>query len=460
MYVVISLSKRNIIIVLVVILVSLGLGSLGGFFTYDFLRTDIIDGVYVDELSLAKLDKEAVVHKLQEYLGPRLEEQVTIHFTENALSFKVAELGFGYDYETMAEEAHAIGRRGNWFHQRVTRQKILEQGLRLRPKVTLAEEQYQRFLQSLRKQVETAPVSARWEVSPRTREVKLIPAVDGITVDGNELKRLVTALLTTSPPYELVLPLERVRARVDTEEAANLGIHEVVASYRTYFNPNNTGRVKNILLAAKAIDEKIILPGETFSFNKSVGPRIPESGYEEAPIIVNGELVPGIGGGVCQVSTTLYNAAVLADLTVLERNRHSLPSAYVGLGRDATVFYDYLDLKLHNETPNPVLVDTIVGQNYLDVLILGQWSNNWRVKIQVEDLAEIPPKWEEEYDPALAPGERVIVKEGHPGWRGRVWKQYVDGRGAIINQELLSVDTYQPINGLVKVGRTTNSATN
>ncbi len=452
MYIVLSVSKRNIGIAFLIILISLVLGLFGGAWTYDFLRPDIVEGVYLDELNLGKLNRATAAAKLKEYLEPRLEAPLILTVDERTYTFRARDWGAFFDYQGMVQKAYRIGRQGNWFQQRSQRQRIAKEGYHFKPWVSIDSERFQQLLQSLQRDIATEPISAKWEVLIGTNEVRLISAQDGTEIDGPGLLALITVELANPPPYRLALPLKRIKPRLDTAEAANMNIRQVVATYRTYFHPENQGRTKNILLAAQAINGKIIVPGEVFSFNQAVGPRIPESGYMEAPIIVNGELVPGVGGGVCQVSTTLYNAAVLADLSVVERNKHSLPSAYVDLGRDATVFYDYLDLKLHNETPYPLVIDSFTGPNYLEIRLLGNWFNPWRLQITVEELAIIPAVWEEQLDPSLAPGERRIVKEGLPGRKVRVWKQYIDQRGVILNQEVLSVDTYQPINGVVKVG--------
>ena len=453
MYIVLSVSKRNIGRAFLIIAISVVVGSLSGLWTYDFFRTDIIEGVYLDELNLGKLNRTVAMAKLKAYLEPRLQAPLVLTVGERTFAYRAQDWGAFFDYQGMAQKAYRIGRQGNWFQQRSQRQRIAKQGYRFKPWVSVDSDQFQRLLQSLQQEVGTEPISAKWEVLTGTNEVRLIPSQDGTELDGSALIALITAELTNPPPYRLALPFKNIRPRLETAEATNMNIRQVVATYRTYFYPENQGRTKNIRLAAKAINGKIIVPGEVFSFNRAVGPRIPESGYMEAPIIVNGELVPGVGGGVCQVSTTLYNAAVLADLSIVERNKHSLPSAYVELGRDATVFYDYLDLKLHNTTSYPVVIDSVMGPNYLEVRLLGTWSNPWRIQIVVEELATIPAVWQEQLDPGLAPWERMIVKEGLPGREVRVWKQYVDQQGVILNQEILSVDTYQPINGVVKVGK-------
>lgn len=138
-----------------------------------------------------------------------------------------------------------------------------------------------------------------------------------------------------------------------------------IAQYTTYFDAAHLNRTENLRLAAKALDGKLLAPGERFSFNESVGERTVQAGYKEAMVIVGDAFVPGLGGGVCQVSSTLYNAVTLANLQIIERHPHSLPVDYVPPGHDATVSYPILDLKFRNNRKVPILIRSIVAENTL-----------------------------------------------------------------------------------------------
>lgn len=129
----------------------------------------------------------------------------------------------------------------------------------------------------------------------------------------------------------------------------------VLSSFTTSVGGMN-GRAQNIILSTESINNTLLLPGEIFSFNEVVGPPIAERGYKLAPIIVGGEVVPGYGGGICQTATTLYNAALKADLEIVERYRHTMPIDYVAPGMDATIAYDSLDLKIKNNRSTPIII--------------------------------------------------------------------------------------------------------
>ncbi|MGI6361740.1 MAG: VanW family protein [Bacillota bacterium] len=143
----------------------------------------------------------------------------------------------------------------------------------------------------------------------------------------------------------------------------------LLGSYTTYFDAGLINRTTNIRLAAQAINNKVVKPGATFSFNSTVGPRTPAKGYKKAIIFQNGKQVQGYGGGVCQVSTTLFNAARSAKLTIVERHSHSLPVSYATPGNDASVYYGVTDFRFRNNTKNDILIKTIVGKNYITIQI-------------------------------------------------------------------------------------------
>ncbi|MDP4161325.1 MAG: cell wall-binding repeat-containing protein [Bacillota bacterium] len=145
-----------------------------------------------------------------------------------------------------------------------------------------------------------------------------------------------------------------------------------ISQYSTYFDPNQVNRTVNLSLAAKALDGKLLAPGERFSFNKTVGERTAEAGYKEAMIIEGDVFTPGLGGGICQVSSTLYNAVRLANLEILERHQHTLPISYVPPGQDATVAYPVLDFKFRNSLGVYILMRSSVEGNTLTFKLFGK----------------------------------------------------------------------------------------
>ena len=217
---------------------------------------------------------------------------------------------------------------------------------------------------------------------------------------------------------------------------------ERLASYATYFNEKEGGRAGNIAIAAALIDGVTIQPYGEFSFNATVGRRTAEAGFQDAKIIVNGEYVQGVGGGVCQVSTTLYNAALLSGLTVTEFHPHSLSVAYVSPSRDAMVS-SHSDLKLYNPSANAVHLNATALGGEIRVSFYGK-RNGFRYAISTAVLGEIPPP-----SPIVKDGEcESVLRAERKGVRSESYLEMYKG-AQLLSRKRLRVDEYRPIQGII-----------
>jgi vancomycin resistance protein YoaR len=249
------------------------------------------------------------------------------------------------------------------------------------------------------------------------------------------------ALFQPALPLVVAAPYSGVPADITADSLCEKGIAELMASFSTSFDPANTNRSQNIKLAASQLHGRLLAPGEILSVNAVIGDTTPDKGYLEAPVIIGGELRPGFGGGLCQISSTLYNAVLLADLAVVERHNHQLTVSYLPPGRDATIEYGSRDFKLLNNTDHHILIHAVVGADTLTFRLFGQ-SPHKEVEITVDELAVYPPPTRYIYDPDLAPGEEVI-EEGVPSYLVEVWKT-VYQNGKELSRQQLSVDWYGP----------------
>ena len=184
-------------------------------------------------------------------------------------------------------------------------------------------------------------------------------------------KAVCGAALVTAPELRSAkLTVERADADRTTAEAQAMDIKGLVASYQTFYG-GEANRIHNVQLVSHLVDKHVIAPGETFSFNGATGERTEDKGFVEAPVIINGELKTGLGGGVCQVSTTVFNAAYEAGLPIVSRTNHALYISHYPQGRDATVNYPDTDLKFTNDTGHWLLLRTWVGSSSLTVALYG-----------------------------------------------------------------------------------------
>jgi len=230
------------------------------------------------------------------------------------------------------------------------------------------------------------------------------------------------------------------------------------ASFSTYYKNSSSERKHNIRLATKSIDGYILDVGAEFSFNRVVGERTERRGYKSAKIIVGGEFVDGVGGGVCQVSTTLYNAVVLSGLKVSEYHNHSLAVSYVSPSRDAMVNSNSSDLRFINDTKNPIIIRAKADGERVEIKIIGE-PKKFIYKIESEVLETIPaPEYVVKTDdkgeyPDLYEGERLYLSYAKDGLKSRsVLIKYKDG--VVVEKTRLRTDTYKAVQGKVVIGTT------
>lgn len=240
------------------------------------------------------------------------------------------------------------------------------------------EDKLQAWIERVRKATYRAPIDAKLGDSGA-----MIPEQKGMQINSQQVRLGFYEYVYGTGSARLANPTKALVPKVDRGLLAHLR-QKQIGYYTTYFNPRNFNRSHNIKLAAEAINNYVLLPGEIFSFNRVVGQRTKQKGYLEAPVIVQGELSEGIGGGICQVSSTLFNAVDRAGIHIVKRYSHSRKVPYVPPGRDATVSWNGPDLLFQNKYPYPVL-------------ILAK-SRHGQVYISVRSFAEL------EYEPRDVPG--------------------------------------------------------
>jgi vancomycin resistance protein YoaR len=227
------------------------------------------------------------------------------------------------------------------------------------------------------------------------------------------------------------------------------GTEHQIGSYVTTLNGRTDSQIFNARLAVHKINGTVIQPGKTFSFVKAVGPWTADVGYKKAPVSYDGELIDSWGGGVCQVSTTVYNAALIAGLEIAERHHHHWPARYAPLGRDAAVAYENIDLKFRNTLPAPVrIVGKIDGEN----LIFSLYSTatpSYSVRIESEMRSVTLPNDIVQDRTSTGRGRWKLVNRGHPGFYVATYRRFL-ARGEN-RRQLISTDQYPVMNRVVRI---------
>ena len=304
------------------------------------------------------------------------------------------------------------------------------------------------YFARLARQVDEPARDASFAVSGT--HVHVVAAQPGHALDVPRAARVLLAAATRPANRVASLPLVVSQPKRSTEQAQVMGITGVVGSYETFYG-GDPNRIHNVQLVAHLVDDKLIAPGATFSFNGTTGERSAEKGFLEAPVIVNGELQTGLGGGVCQVSTTVFNAAFEAGLPITDRTNHALYISHYPLGRDATVNYPDVDLKFVNDTGHWLLLRTWVGPSSLSVVLYGT-----PVHRRVESIAQplrvvAPPPVQKTVDATLKPGEVVVDDPGVPAQATSVERKVFAPDGHLLS-DATWYSSYRSQPKIVRVG--------
>ncbi len=367
-----------------------------------------------------------------------------------AASVPLQELGIFVDSGAVFSSGYRQGRRRPWPISYIERIRLKREGAFIPLYFELDRSLLREGLESMAQFFNSEPKDARFEILENSR-VQPVPEQNGYVVDPEMLKeRVLCCLYSQNTPLQVNVPIrEEVPPDITLSLLQEKGIQGLVSTFTTRFNPEAANRSHNIRLAASVINNHFLLPGEALSLNRTLGDTTAVKGYREAPIMSGGELVPGVGGGVCQISSTLYNAALLANLKILERHNHPFAVPYMDPGRDATVSYPAKDLIFANNREHTLLITASVLHDELTFRIFGALPEE-RVEITSNILSTTEP-WEKyEVDHELAPGEEKVI-EGTPGYLVEVWKTVYRGT-EVLEERKISVDRYAPYPTIIRRG--------
>ena len=296
--------------------------------------------------------------------------------------------------------------------------------------------------------VDRKPFDATWSVT--SNGIRILHDRPGVLIDRAETEKAVLAALLSSDNRIAKISVSTLAPSRTAEQARSMGIVGLVGSYETFYG-GDPNRIHNVQLVSHLIDRTLIGPGATFSFNDTTGERTAAKGFMEAPVIINGELGTGVAGGVCQVSTTVFNAAYESGLEITERHNHALYISHYPLGRDATVNYPDLDLKFVNDTQHWLLLRTFVGSDSLVVNLYGTPVHR-RIVSETQPLkVSGPVPIQRVADATLLKGQTVVQQFGTPPQETSVHRQVYTASGTLLHDDTWMSD-YVGEKQIVKVG--------
>lgn len=287
------------------------------------------------------------------------------------------------------------------------------------------------------------------EFSYENGEVHFSEHITGVTFDVDEAQKILDQNKHNTEPYNI--PVKITQPEKTTQWFIDNKLSDTLGSFSTVYNAGNYDRSHNIALAAQKINGLVLMPGEQFSFNGVVGKRSAQTGFKTAKVYQGGEIVDGIGGGICQVSTTLYNAVLYADLNIVYRTNHSMPVSYVPSGRDATVSYGSIDFKFSNNQGYPVKLGCTASSGRLTCTVYGIKLQNKKVEITTQTVSTTPFSVKEIEDDTLQAGKRKVKQAGSAGSVVDTFKTvYINGESQGTNK--ISRSSYSSIMQIEIVG--------
>lgn len=349
----------------------------------------------------------------------------------------------------------------NRFGSKTERQNLLKHMINLGIDKNIALEylfpNLNKKIEQIEKNIHIKPSNAQLKINSNSQKVFHIKKeIVGISVDKNKLFFDLCNNYLSNKELTLTIPITQIYPTVFEKDF--LKFTNLRADFSTDISSSSPDRKHNVKNALASLNKIEIAPNEIFSFNKTIGRRTKENGYREAKIIVNNEFVDGLGGGVCQVSSTLYNTALLAGLEIIEANKHSKQVGYVKYGFDAMVNFGSSDLRFRNNTSEKLVIITNYSSNNLRIRIYGESLNNVQYKLTNEILSTTEPQEIIEYDTeqkfqdkVLYEDESFYLKKASRGMEVKSYREkYVNG--VLIDKQLLRYDKFKVQNAIKMFG--------
>lgn len=474
----------TIFAILCFIFVLLSLIIFGTFSFINLTSTKIAKGVYIKGIDVSGLTKEDATKKISSYVSSSIPEEIKLKHNDFETSLSTSQLSIYFNTEEAVNMAYNIGKNGNIFQKNTEILNTLFSKVNIDPGFSIDEEQLKKDLQDISSKLPDKVIESSCYIDDNRliitkgqagKSIKVEDSANYITKEINNLnvqnnplelitedaypnqidlnavynevhKDPVNAYYSQNPYVvhpsengmdfaislddaknllqeekdEYVIPLKVLYPSVTTNMIGTEAFPDLLSEFSTKYAASNKNRTTNLILASKKINGTVLMPGETFSYNKVVGARTIAAGYKEAPIYVSGRVEDGIGGGICQITTTLYNAVLYANLDIVERSNHQFVPSYAGPSRDATVVYGAIDFKFKNNRDYPIKITCSVSGGIANFKIWGLKSDNdYEVQITSRTTGKTAT---------------AIYSEAY---------KTLKKNGAVVSTTLLSKDTYK-----------------
>lgn len=438
----------------VVVMTGITVGALG----YIYKEVQAFDqvfaeGIMVEEVSVGGLTYDEALARVKEKVTKEQEDKKVI-VKKGAVTAEIpcSSLGMESDLEEVLQVAFAAGHDGNLFEKYSIVKNKVNMNLDLCLSETYDEDLIRAQVEEIKDKFYIAAVDAT--ISRKNGQFVTTSEKEGQKLNiADTTESIKEALLKAHDEVvEVEASVDKIAPKYTTSSFDN--VKKVVASFSTSYNNADSGRNANLAVAATKVS-RTLMPGEVFSLAEQLEPFTYEAGYRDANVIVNGQLEKGIGGGVCQVASTLYNAVLLTNLDITMRQNHSLSVSYVPLGRDATYATGAIDFKFQNNLQTPVIIEGYCQNNNVYVNIYGatEAKPKYEVKFLSELVEEVPaPETKYVDDATLEAGKEVVETTALVGKRVKLYKLLYDANGKLVDKVLENNSYYKPRAAVIKRG--------
>ncbi len=445
--------NKKLLIVIAFILMLIFISVM--YFTNESLNPKIHKGIKIEKVDVSNLSKEEALKKVKIATDEKIEnKKINFYYDDNELVVPLKDFGYKLDLSEATNRAYNFGRSDNIFKNYIDVLSALIFKQNIVAKSDYDETKRNNVIEKLGNEIYKKPVDAKAIIND-DKTIKIADSEIGRYLDLDETKNLLKLDILNQDKIEL--PVYKTEPKIYSNFFD--GIDKVLGDFSTDYSSSIKNRKENIKIASSKFNNLKLNPGDEISFNDVVGEITEETGFKSATVIVGGEYESGIGGGICQVSTTLYNSLILSDLEIIERHNHSRPINYVDLGTDAAVASGYKDLKFKNNTKNPILILAEADGEKLDFKVLGNSSDrDYEVKILAERLGVVSPDVKTIYSASIPEGETVVRESGKKGYSYKTYKEIIKN-GEVLEKKEISNSYYVPKDKVLVVGTGTSNDT-
>ncbi|HBF0594081.1 TPA: VanW family protein [Clostridioides difficile] len=416
-----------------------------GIMCMQFKGEKIAKNTYVNGVNIGKLTKSQAKQELAKKYKL---ENVDFNYNDKSWKVKSKDLNLSTDLDKTVENAYNLNRKSGFFgNLSKTISANFGKKSNLVVVINYDKNKLKAEMEKIAKEIDVDVKDATLDISGE--KVKVIPDSDGLKMDISKSMENFDNQ-TKKGNYKNELVVKATPAKVKKEQLANIDTN--LGTYSTTFKTSQINRSINIKLATDNISNVLLMPGETFSFNKHTGKRSKENGYKSAPVIMEGEMEEDYGGGVCQVSSTLYNSVLYAGLEIVNVKNHTIPSSYVPKGRDATVADSGIDFLFKNNLKHPVYIKNYVSGNQIVCNIYGSAEDKQNITISTKLDGVSQTTMKRVNDPTMPKGKEKVDKSGRNAYSVSTYRTFNDANGKKIKTEKIANSYYPKKEGIILVG--------